>query len=764
MSFDHTFFLSHEQHVPRLPVPLALSTVQGILRALEPLLSPEEYAEMQLEALEFLTNPTVQLMQQHLELAAADPNVTCYLNAVNGELYPGVYGDLNGDILPRNPYLVLEEDPYAKTISPPNQAQRAATLINSLLKFMISLRNGTLKTDFTPKLKKPLSMNCYRNLFGTTRVPDALHEYHKVTVKKYRHFDDARHILVICNNQYYALEVLTPFADGLHEIWFNDAELAQALQGIIDEAVQTDTITSVNNGIGAITTQTYSYWRDARRELEATSHAAMAQIDDALLVCVLDPNSPVSDQDKTMVVSHGNLELLAGTNMQVGLCTLRWFDKLQLVVTKNAVAGVVWELLAMDSTAILRFISDIYTDSILKLARKINGAENTLFDERIRFVSGRGDKPQPQRLHFTITPELQHLVHLSETRLADLIGQHEYRTRTLRLDSARLAALALLPDLVLQVAFQIAHFALYGRVANTLEPITTRKFRDARTDLIAVQSPETAELAKLFITSADSRRKMAALAACCALHKKQYLAAMAGHGFERHAAAWLQVLRRPVARANLNRINRGKAPELPELDSQWVPLLLHPLMERLAAPELLISNCGNPALHLFGISPAVDQGFGIGYIVHADKVVVTVSSKHRQTERFLDTFGVVMEQITHLVRALAEPQTPRDAARLRVERLLSDRLCDFAFLGGYDYFDVDEVDLRREELSRHESHLGSLMLAIASGSSSRHHSSANLLALDLSEHRLLELRDRLSPIHMEMGDEPKERIGRPLPV
>ena len=36
--------------------------------------------------------------------------------------------------------------------------------------------------------------------------------------------------------------------------------------------------------------------------------------------------------------------------------------------------------MTMDSTAILRFISDIYTDSVLKMAKNINGSEYTLFD------------------------------------------------------------------------------------------------------------------------------------------------------------------------------------------------------------------------------------------------------------------------------------------------------------------------------------------------------------------------------------------------
>lgn len=783
----------HEEDLPRLPVPLLTQSTHLILAALKPLLSAEEYSEILNEASQLITNKTVLLIQRHLEAAAANPNVTCYLNAVNGESYPGIYGDLNGDILPRNPFLVLEEDPYAQTINPPNQAQRAASLVNSALKFIVSLRNQTLKPDVTPKLGTPLTMKCYMNLFGTTRVPDELQEYHHLTIAKYKHFNDSRHVVFICNNQYYTLEVLTPCEDvnqnPKHQIWFNDAELAPIVQEIIDRSSLVDLITAVNNGIGAITTQTYGYWKQARAELKKTSPEYLETVDNALFIVALDTSSaPKTDQEKTQVISHGTSRLFKGTNIQVGSCTSRWYDKLQMVVTSNAVAGVVWESSLMDSTAILRFISDIYTDSILKLARNINGAENTLFDESVQFVSGKVSdvKPTARQLSFKMTPDLQHLIHLSETRLADLLNQHEYRSLTMKVDSHVLLKSGLLADSFLQVGFQVAHYALYGRVANTLEPITTRKFRDARTDLVAVQNEAINNLAKLFITSADNEKKWQAFRACAVDHTKNYRSAMLGQGFERHIGAMLQVLRKPSAVNSLNSLNKDvkglePIPPVEVMAGEYIPFLSNESIEKLTAAELLISNCGNPALHLFGISPAIDQGFGIGYIIHKDKVVVTVSSKFRQTERFLSTFRSVVKEMKNIVRQVAdlwEEMADSDTRkyelkRLRIEKELKNvnkelyltrhpidlRLDstalfklpespkreitptlaqehssnsddnkddDFNYLGGYGYFDVGEVDIRRDELVRDESFRSTNTSSLTSRTGSRVHSSGNL--------------------------------------
>lgn len=830
--------LEHDAKVPKLPVPPLSATITKTLAALKPLVTPEEYDAVLQEASTALANPTISLMQQHLEAASADPNVRCYLNAINGESYPGIYGALRGDTLPRNPYLVLEEDPFAKTISPPNQAQRAACLINSSLKFMVTMRNGRLKEDVTPKSGTPLTMNCYRNLFGTTRVPAYGQLQHAVTIQKYRHINDSRHVLFICNNQFYALEVLTECfdtdADCKHRLWFSDAELAEIVQTIIDESTAVDRIVSVKDGVGAITTQTYHLWKALRLELMRSSPEFLDQIDNALLVVALDTvNSPVTDQEKTMVISHGTLELLRGSNIQVGSCTSRWYDKLQLVVTANAVAGVVWELLLMDSTAILRFISDIFTDLILKLARNINGAENTLFDPAISFVSGResASKPRPQLLHHTRTPEIQNLVHLSETRLSDLLKQHEYKTMTIKLDSHLLSKFAILSDSFMQVGFQIAHYALYGVIANTLEPITTRRFRDARTDLIAVQNDLVAALVKLFITLADSARKWDAFRACCDAHAAQCRDAMAGRGFERHLGALLQLLKKPEAVENLNAANPQLEP-LPlvaQLNATPLPFLASLLVELLSSPELLISNCGNPAMHLFGIPPATDLGFGIGYILHKDKVVVTVSSKFRQTERFLLTFKAVVGSIKRMLRAKSDvmleaadsSSRKAEMKKLRIERELrnvdrllpsmrhpieidvgsavdlsdrrhlqakdmgsgsvsgsgsgsrsrsgsgSDKDDDFAYLGGYGYFDVGEVELRSDEISRNESFMNShsnLGSQLTSHSNSRHQSHLNLHAvaklLHYEEAKRL-VGDRL---HERIAEKFSMLLGSPSPT
>lgn len=797
----------NESSLPRLPVPTLSSTINQLLTALKPLVSVEEYANLLEESANFLTSDLINLIQSHLESLSKNPDHSCYLNSINDETNPGIYGQLKGNILPRNPYLVLEEDPYGKTLTPPNQAERAANLINSSLKFIVSLRNATLKPDLTPKNGNPLTMNCYRNLFGTTRIPDD----HHVTIKKYKDINDSRHIVIISNNQFYRLEVLSKFTSkeyeetkSKHKIWFSDHELSIILQGIADASEKVDTIESINNSLGSITTQSFSHWKTARQELTKSNKDTLDIIDNALFVVVLDSNTPTSDQDKTSVIAHGSSELLPGTTIQIGSCTSRWYDKLQLIITKNSVAGIVWESTSMDSTAILRFISDIFTDSVLKLAKNINGSEYTLFDNNITFISSSFPKPEADLIRFRKTPEVQHLIHLSETRLADIINQHEYKVMNIKLDTVLIKKLNLSIDSILQICFQITNYTLYGKMVNTLEPITTRKFKDARTELIPIQNETISNLVKLYMTNASSSEKWEKFKKCCSIHTQQCRDAMSGNGFERHFMSLVQVVKRPDVVEYLNKVNSHLKPITFGDTDDSLPLLCNPDIEKLTLPELLISNCGNPALRLFGIAPAIDQGFGIGYIIHNEKVIITVSSKFRQTERFMDTFKRVITDLKNMLKQSSNfiidindsERRKKEVQRLRVETELknieydipskrhpvelaldneqipyekipdasnlsptsmkqrsnsieSTNSNEYDLWGGYGYFDFGELDSRSIEISRNESFLNSHS-NIGSTTISRVHSNTNLykasLTNDLKEKLSLSerIRDQLS--------------------
>jgi len=76
------------------------------------------------------------------------------------------------------------------------------------------------------------------------------------------------------------------------------------------------------------------------------------------------------------------------------------------------------------------------------------------------------------------------------------------------------------------------------------------------------------------------------------------------------------------------------------------------------------SNCGNPSLRLFGFGPVCPDGFGIGYIIKDSGLQYSISSKHRQTQRYalsLNETLLEMEELLHPLhrQQMGSPMSPR---------------------------------------------------------------------------------------------------------
>ena len=77
---------------------------------------------------------------------------------------------------------------------------------------------------------------------------------------------------------------------------------------------------------------------------------------------------------------------------------------------------------------------------------------------------------------------------------------------------------------------------------------------------------------------------------------------------------------------------------------------------------LSTSNCGNPSLRHFGFGPASGEGFGIGYIIKDGSVSVCASSKHRQTQRYVDAMESYFIEIRKLLRQTQQGSGPEKGA------------------------------------------------------------------------------------------------------
>jgi carnitine O-acetyltransferase len=99
-------------------------------------------------------------------------------------------------------------------------------------------------------------------------------------------------------------------------------------------------------------------------------------------------------------------------------------------------------------------------------------------------------------------------------------------------------------------------------------------------------------------------------------------------------------------------MDEGKAKDSAVGEPVLPAIFRDPGYAQLAHSTLSTSNCGNPCLRLFGFGAVVPDGFGIGYIIKDDAISICASSKHLQTQRFLDTLRAYLLEVQRMLQQL----------------------------------------------------------------------------------------------------------------
>jgi carnitine O-acetyltransferase len=298
----------------------------------------------------------------------------------------------------------------------------------------------------------------------------------------------------------------------------------------------------------------------------------------------------------------------------------------------------------VDGHTVLRFVSDIYTDTILRFARSINSAAPTLWatnspDPDKRDPDSFGDvDTTPHKIEWVLTPELATGIRFAETRLSDLILQNEVQVLEFTgYGKNFITSMSISPDAFVQMAFQAAYYGLYGRVEPTYEPAMTKAFLHGQTEAIFTVSKESADFVQTFWGDVSPAIKVNALKKACEKHVEITKRCGQGKGHHRHLYALFCIWERglesgsssPVQEVDGEDINGGtvadgsavitvpdgseRAPspgdssrgdDLPGIyaDVAW---------EKLGNIVLSTSNCGNPSLRLFGFGPVSADGSSV---------------------------------------------------------------------------------------------------------------------------------------------------------
>jgi carnitine O-acetyltransferase len=649
------------QDLPKLPIPGLSETCARYLEAVAPLLTPSDLERTKAAIARFQATDGERLQASLRAYAEDKPS---YIEEFWYESYEGWSAPV---VLNVNPFFVLADDPMPSAKDA--QISRAASLVISSLQFCTKLRRGELRAD--EWRGRPLCMKQYSYLFSCARVPTDTHD----TIERY---EGSQHIAVLSHGLLYYFDVLWP--DGT-ELCVSEAQLCDNLSRIVADARQVVAGASASDAlasrVGLLTTDSRAEWAAAR--LEITKRPANAEllriVDSALFVLCLDADAP-SEADKiARAMLHGSYELRDG--VQCGSMTNRWYDKLQIIVCANGTAGVNFEHTRVDGHTVLRFVSDVFADTIMRFAAKIStgidpamhSADPTrlarresaprLTSSKSRLTCSTETNSWPYRIDWEVErgSRLRQRIQFAEVRLSDLVSQHE--TRCLELDTfgkLGITRLGASPDAFVQLALMATYFSLYGQVVCAYEPVQTKAFLHGRTEAARTMTSAAVRFVRAWVSDAGDDAKEGALRAALSSIGQLHKAAAAGQGVDRHLFALLKIWERTAPKG---------APRPAIFDDKAWAALNHTILST--------SNCGNPALRFFGFGPVVENGFGVGYIIKDYRLSFCASSKHRQTARFLHTLELTLVGMRDVL------------ARV----LLRKRSSTHATAPDYGYFDHD---------------------------------------------------------------------------
>lgn len=224
-------FKAHQDALPRLPVPPLQQSLDHYLKALQPIVSEEEWAHTKQLVDEFQTSGGVgERLQKGLERRAKKMEnwlsdwwlKTAYLQYRQ----PVVIYSSPGVMLPKQDFVDQQ-----------GQLRFAAKLIEGVLDFKSMIDNESLPVEFLGG--KPLCMNQYYQILSSCRVPGPKQDS---VVNFLKTKKPPMHITVVHNYQFFELDVYhsdgTPFTSDqifvqLEKIWNSSLQTNKEPVGIL---------------------------------------------------------------------------------------------------------------------------------------------------------------------------------------------------------------------------------------------------------------------------------------------------------------------------------------------------------------------------------------------------------------------------------------------------------------------------------------------------------------------------------------------------
>ncbi|XP_011159104.2 carnitine O-acetyltransferase isoform X2 [Solenopsis invicta] len=584
----------NKQPIPKQPVPDLKQTAERYLRSLKPLLTDNEYKNTERIVGDFISHTGVG-SKLHTKLLERYQNTDNWMKEWWLEVaYLGY----------RMPVIVHSSP---GTVGPPVTFQRpddmyvyAARLIAAVCDYNEMVKSGKLKQEMARN--DPLDMQPYAMILGTHRQPSE-------AVDKLLHTDEAKHIIIISNNNFFKVCVVDK--NGI----LNEGKLVAAIKDIADRSC------TEGKPVGILTGNDRDTWaKDYSLLLElGNNRNIIKDIETSLFILCLDKNLPKDAFKEKNNASVRAVQAMTGYNSSVNAGN-RWHDKtVQYIVSADGYVGMEYEHSPCEGVPVA-----VLHDYVLKY---IATRENSAWDVK------SADFPRPELLKFVTNDAIDCAIEIAADSIDKLSEDIDMECFTFdKFGADAIKAIKQSPDSFIQIAMQVTFYNLQRKAPAHYESAALRRFINARTECIRSTSTESVEFAKAMLPGEckSKQQKKELMIKAINAHKEYAAQAATGQGVDRHLFG-------------LKMIAKSEGIELPELykDVGYT---------RSTYFNLTSSQVPYKSASFMCYGPVVPDGYGCCYNPRPKDILFACSSFKSCSETNTRDFARVLQQTLNDMR------------------------------------------------------------------------------------------------------------------
>ncbi|RNF09889.1 putative choline/carnitine O-acetyltransferase, partial [Trypanosoma cruzi] len=623
----------HQSSLPRLPIPPLKHTCDLYLKSIQAIATSEEYFHVTNLVEDFLKpGGTGELLQSLLEAWEQKCDQPSWLEEFWDDSYL-----CTREPIPVNVNYFFQLQPHPRQsdgFTRVSQVGRAASLLHAATEYYLSIFHGTVEKEFERYV--PVCMSQYRFVFTTSRIP-GLRRDRKVCYstrpltsdEKKSNFSeyvaaDPTHCVVIIRNRYFKVEVIK---DGTQ---YSVEELVLALKHIESFATSRK---DPGAPVGLFTTLDRTDWFHTRERLKALGNGEVLQAIQSAIICIcLDSVEVQSPDESARLFLHG-----PGTN--------RWFDRHNIIVTRDGSAGINWEHSVGDGGTTLhvadfmfhrdceRFFSDTDVESLMEEPEKVQASLGMVSELQWSLDNGLDELMKAAFADFKM---------LIESNETSVLHFQQFGGVFLKQNNVS-------PDAFVQVALQLTFYRLFGRNCATYEAASTRTFSHGRTECVRSASRAVWDFCHAASEPIFSKR----VASCVPKQRELLRIAIESHAdYMRLAKKGLGVDRHLYGLRVMARMHGIPLPEL----------FTDRCFYRSATWRMSTSHCGSSALDTFGFGPVVGSGYGIGYMIKESSIEFVITSNRTHPFTSTSVFATMLQSALMHMDAILRSENVEDRA------------------------------------------------------------------------------------------------------